>query len=106
MSGEITIVARGETLDSVLIRLDIADRELQQQLERNALRAEIARVIAQHLAHRAVPGGAGLAHTKLERERAYIQRCIPEPLHIDRRAAAVHSSPFHFSPLVELPAGH
>jgi transcriptional regulator GlxA family with amidase domain len=105
MSGEITIVARGETLDSVLIRLDIADRELQQQLERSALRAEIARVIAQHLAHRSGPGGAGLASSKLERVRTYIEHCIAEPLHIERLAGTVHMSPFHFSRLFKLATG-
>src|SRR5258706_2287217 len=105
MSGEITIVARGETLDSVLIRLDIADRELQQQLDPGALRPEIARVIAQPLAPGAVPGGAGLAPTKLEGVRAYIEHCIAEPLHIERLAAAVHMSPFHFSRLFKLATG-
>jgi transcriptional regulator GlxA family with amidase domain len=102
---EITVVARGEALDSVVVRLDIADGELLEQLERSALRAEIARVIAQHLARRARPGPAGLGAHRLERVLSFIERSIAEPLRIQHLAAAVHMSPFHFSRLFKLATG-
>jgi transcriptional regulator GlxA family with amidase domain len=105
MGDEITVVARGETLDSVVIRLDIADRELLAELERSALRAEIARVIAQHLACRARSPGPGLRPIKLERVRVFIERSIAEPLRIEHLAASVHMSPFHFSRLFKLATG-
>jgi AraC family transcriptional regulator len=105
MGGEITIVARGEALQSLVIRLDIADRELLCELERSALRAEIERVIAQHLAHRARATGAGLAASKLERVRALVERRMAEPLRIQHLAGAVYMSPFHFSRLFKLATG-
>jgi transcriptional regulator GlxA family with amidase domain len=102
---EITISARSEAADAVVVRLDIADRELEQQLERSALRAEIAQVVAQHLARRANSAGPALAPNKLERVRAFIEGRIAEPLRIERLADAVHMSPFHFSRLFKLATG-
>src|SRR5258708_37923883 len=105
MGGGITIVARGEAWGSLVIRPDIADRELLCELERSALRAESERVIAQHLAHRARAAGAGLAASKLERVRALVEGRLAEPLRIQHLAGAVYMSPFDFSPLFTLPTG-
>jgi AraC family transcriptional regulator len=105
MGGEMTIVAGGAALDAVVVRLDIADRDLLQQLERSALRADIAQVIAQHLARRPRSAVLGLAPNKLERVCTLIGRCIAEPLSIERLAAAVHMSPFHFSRRFKLATG-
>jgi transcriptional regulator GlxA family with amidase domain len=105
MGGEITVVAKAEALDSVVVRLDIADRELLGEPERSALRAEIARVVAQHLARRARPAAAGLGAVKLERVCAFVERSLGEPLRIQHLAAAVHMSPFHFSRLFKLATG-
>lgn len=104
MREEITIVAAGEALDSVVVRLD-ADRELLQRLEREALRAEIARVVAQHLARPASHAGGGLGAGRLERVLGYIERSLGEPLRISHLAASAHMSPFHFSRLFKLATG-
>jgi AraC family transcriptional regulator len=105
MSEEITILARGEAPSPVVIRLDIADRELLGELDRSALSAEIARVVAQHLAQRTRSWPAGLGASRLERVRAFIEHSLAEPLRIQDLAGAVHMSPFHFSRLFKLATG-
>ena len=101
----ITIVAKDEALDAVVIRLDIAGRELLSELDQGALRADLARVVTQHLAQRTRPTPAGLDVDKLERVRVFIDRSLAESLHIQHLAAAVHMSPFHFSRLFKLATG-
>ena len=101
----ITLVAKGEALDAVVIRLDIAGRELLLDLDQGALRADIARVVTQHLAQRTRSMPAGLDAGKLERVRMFIDRSLAESLHICHLSAAVHMSPFHFSRLFKLATG-
>ena len=103
--GEITVVAGGEALDAVVVRLRFADPRVLEQLEHGALRDAIERVVSQHLARHASAAPGGLRPGRLERVRALIERSLAQPLHIEDLAAAAHMSPFHFSRLFKVATG-
>jgi AraC family transcriptional regulator len=71
----------------------------------------LAGVIAIHLARSdygsrpALRRGPGLAPDKLQRALAFIEEHLAEPLPIERLAAAVHTSPFHFARLFKQATG-
>src|SRR5687767_12153729 len=66
--------------------------------------------IAMHLARHPGRGvrlrrQSGLAHRKLEQVRSFIEAHLAEPLLVERLAAVVHLSPFHFARLFKLATG-
>jgi AraC family transcriptional regulator len=71
----------------------------------------LAGVIAIHLARSnygaraALRAGPGLAPEKLQRVLAFIEQHLAEPVRIERLAAAVHMSPFHFARLFKQATG-
>jgi AraC family transcriptional regulator len=71
----------------------------------------LAGVIAIHLARNnygsrpALRAGPGLAPDKLQRVLAFIEQHLAEPVRIERLAAAVHMSPFHFARLFKQATG-
>jgi AraC family transcriptional regulator len=71
----------------------------------------LAGVVAIHLARnycggrKALRAGVGLAPGKLERVQMFIEQHLGERLRIERLAAAVHMSPFHFARLFKLATG-
>jgi AraC family transcriptional regulator len=71
----------------------------------------LAGVIAIHLArnnygaHAALRARPGLAPHKLQRVLAFIEQHLAEPMRIERLAAAVHMSPFHFARLFKQATG-
>jgi AraC family transcriptional regulator len=102
-------------------RLATADpflREIGNNLRKSAQPPEgayldsLAAVIAVHLARNycedttRAPVTGGLPLSKLQRVQAYIEAHIGESLHVDRIAASVHMSPFHFARLFKKATGH
>jgi AraC family transcriptional regulator len=94
------------------LRAEFRSRSLPSPLFLESL----ARVIAIHLARnycgvkalsagRVAGSGAGLSAGKLERVQAFIEQHLGETLRIERLAATVHMSPFHFARLFKLAAG-
>jgi AraC family transcriptional regulator len=86
--------------------------EFRAQSQPSAMFLEsLAGVVAIHLARNycsgrmALRSGAGLAPGKLERVRAFIEQHLAERIRIERLAAAVHMSPFHFARLFKQATG-
>jgi AraC-like DNA-binding protein len=52
-----------------------------------------------------LPRQSGLVHRKLEQVRSFIEEHLAEPLLVERLAAVVHLSPFHFARLFKLATG-
>jgi AraC family transcriptional regulator len=86
--------------------------EFRSQSRPSALFLEsLAGVVAIHLARNycggrmALRAASGLAPGKLERVRAFIEQHLAERIRIERLAAAVHMSPFHFARLFKQATG-
>jgi AraC family transcriptional regulator len=86
--------------------------EFRSQSRPSAMFLEsLAGVVAIHLARNycggrmALRAAAGLAPGKLERVRAFIEQHLAERIRIERLAAAVHMSPFHFARLFKQATG-
>jgi AraC family transcriptional regulator len=86
--------------------------EFRSQSRPSAMFLEsLAGVVAIHLARNycggrmALRAATGLAPGKLERVRAFIEQHLAERIRIERLAAAVHMSPFHFARLFKQATG-
>jgi AraC family transcriptional regulator len=86
--------------------------EFRSQSRPSAMFLEsLAGVVAIHLARNycggrmALRAGTGLAPGKLERVRAFIEQHLAERIRIERLAASVHMSPFHFARLFKQATG-
>jgi AraC family transcriptional regulator len=106
--GEIfQILVPGEATDALKVWIEVRSEPAPSP----ALLESLAGVIASHLARsnygapEARRAGPGLAPAKLQRVLAFIEQHLAEPMRIERLAAAVHMSPFHFARLFKLATG-
>jgi AraC family transcriptional regulator len=106
------LAERSSTVDPLLLGIASvlgADLRAGRSPSEGVLEA-FALCIATHLSRH--PGGgmrmrrqSGLAHRKLEQVRSFIEQHLAEPLLVERLAAVVYLSPFHFARLFKLTTG-
>jgi AraC family transcriptional regulator len=98
----------GEAQDPVRLWIEIRSEPLPSPAFLESLAALISAQLAQQprIGRPESASRAGLAPAKLARVLAFIEQNLGEPLRIDRLAASVHMSPFHFARLFKLATGH
>jgi AraC family transcriptional regulator len=103
----IEVMIPRETADAVKLWIEIRSEPAPSPAFLESLASLItAQLAMQPFANAPEPRTrAGLAPTKLARVLAFIEQHLGEPLHIDRLAASVHMSPFHFARLFKLATG-